>query len=129
MKRSDLILNVCVAAFLVLLSIVPFFFALDRTEAPGPEAEGSVVVVQVDGREYARVPLSSPRTLRVYQDSGAENIITISSDGAVMASSTCENQLCVHMGKVTLENWEYRPNGAFIICLPNRVSVELIADP
>ena len=46
--------------------------------------------------------------------------------GAVMASSTCHNQLCVQMGEVTLDNWETRPNQQFIICLPNRVSVELV---
>lgn len=30
------------------------------------------------------------------------------------------------MGEVTLDNWETRPNQQFIICLPNRVSVELV---
>ena len=29
------------------------------------------------------------------------------------------------MGAVTLDNWEFRPNQTFIICLPNRVSIEL----
>ena len=46
--------------------------------------------------------------------------------GVVMASSTCHNQLCVHMGEVTLDNWELRANQTFIICLPNRVTVELV---
>ena len=54
------------------------------------------------------------------------NVIEISERGAVMASSTCHNQLCVQMGEVTLDNWETRPNQQFIICLPNRVSVELV---
>ncbi len=53
-------------------------------------------------------------------------VIEISERGAVMASSTCHNQLCVQMGEVTLDNWETRPNQQFIICLPNRVSVELV---
>ena len=46
-----------------------------------------------------------------------------------MASSTCGNQLCVHMGAVTLNNWETRPQQTYIICLPNRVSVELAVAP
>ena len=131
MKHSDRILNICVASCLVLLALLPFPFIPQRTPAPAADiAPGSrCVIITVDGKECARVPLSQPQTLRVYQDNGSENIITISEDGAVMASANCENQLCVHMGKVTLDNWEFRPNGAFIICLPNRVSVELIADP
>ena len=68
------------------------------------------IVVTVDGAEYARVPLGQKQTLTV----------------TVMASSTCHNQLCVQMGEVTLDNWETRPNQQFIICLPNRVSVELV---
>ena len=90
-----------------------------------PAAAGDTVVVTVDGREYARVPVGQRQLITVRQDNGAENVVEITARGAVMRSSTCENQLCVHMGEVTLDNWEYRPNGAFIICLPNRVSVEL----
>ena len=77
------------------------------------------IVVTVDGAEYARVPLGQKQTLTV-------NVVEISERGAVMASSTCHNQLCVQMGEVTLDNWETRPNQQFIICLPNRVSVELV---
>lgn len=84
------------------------------------------IVVTVDGAEYARVPLGQKQTLTVTQEDGSVNVIEISERGAVMASSTCHNQLCVQMGEVTLDNWETRPNQQFIICLPNRVSVELV---
>ena len=84
------------------------------------------IVVTVDGAEYARVPLGQKQTLTVTQEDGSVNVIEISERGAVMASSTCRNQLCVQMGEVTLDNWETRPNQQFIICLPNRVSVELV---
>ena len=91
-----------------------------------PAAEESVVIITVDGGEYARVPLSQPRTVTIEQPGGEVNVVEVSDHGAVMLSSTCENQLCVHMGEVTVDNWEFRPNQAFIICLPNRVSVELV---
>ena len=71
------------------------------------------IVVTVDGAEYARVPLGQKQTLTVTQEDGSVNV-------------TCHNQLCVQMGEVTLDNWETRPNQQFIICLPNRVSVELV---
>ena len=69
---------------------------------------------------------NSDAALRFTQEDGSVNVIEISERGAVMASSTCHNQLCVQMGEVTLDNWETRPNQQFIICLPNRVSVELV---
>ena len=89
-------------------------------------AEENTVVITLDGEEYARVPLSRPGTVTVEQPGGEVNVVEVSDHGAVMLSSTCDNQLCVHMGEVTVDNWEYRPNQAFIICLPNRVSVELV---
>ena len=95
-----------------------------------PTAEESMVVISVDGEEYARVPLSKPQTVIVEQPDGSVNVVEISDHGAVMQSSTCHNQLCVFMGEVTVDNWETRPAQAFIICLPNRVSVELVVvDP
>ena len=91
-----------------------------------PAAEEDMILITVDGEEYLRVPLSQPQTVEVRQDSGAVNVITVTERGAVMSSSTCENQLCVHMGEVTLDNWETRPNQEYIICLPNKVIVQLI---
>ncbi|MCH5287380.1 MAG: NusG domain II-containing protein [Christensenellaceae bacterium] len=96
------------------------------SQALRPLAEESVVIITVDGVEYDRVPLSQPRTVTVEQPDGEVNVIEVSGRGAVMLSSSCRNQLCVHMGEVTVDNWEFRPNQAFIICLPNRVSVELV---
>ena len=68
------------------------------------------------------MPLSQPQTVVVEQEDGSRNEIVVTSEGAYMAFSSCDNQLCVHMGEVTLDNWETRPNQAFIICLPNRVN-------
>ncbi len=92
---------------------------------PMTEVEEDMVIIAVDGKEYARVPLSRPQTVTVAQEDGSVNVIEVSDHGAVMQSSTCDNQLCVQMGEVTVDNWEFRPNQQFIICLPNRVSVEL----
>ena len=74
----------------------------------------------------ARVPLSEPQTLTIRQPTGEENVVEITSRGAVMRSANCHNQDCVHMGEVTVDNWETRVNGAFIICLPHQVTVELV---
>jgi len=107
---------------IVLVAAVVMIFALMNR----PQTDENMVVISVDGKEWAKIPLSQPQTVRVEQEGGSVNIIEVSDHGAVMVSSTCHNQLCVQMGEVTVDNWEYRPNQQFIICLPNRVSVELM---
>ena len=117
-KKNALVIAAVAALALLLLGL-----ALLRP--PVKTAEEDMVIITVDGKEYARVPLSRPQTVTVRQDNGSVNVIEVSDHGAVMQSSTCGNQLCVKMGEVTVDNWQFRPNQQFIICLPNRVSVEL----
>ena len=115
--------NWLVIAGLVLAAAV--LLAATLLMRPMTAVDEDMVIITVDGKEYTRVPLSRPQTVTVAQKDGSVNVVEISSRGAVMASSTCDNQLCVHMGEVTVDNWEFRPNQQFIICLPNRVGVEL----
>ena len=115
--------NLLVIGIIVLLTAVLLTVAI--LTRPMTAVEEDMVIITIGGKEYARVPLSKPQTVTVAQDNGCVNVVEVSDHGAVMLSSTCDNQLCVNMGEVTVDNWEYRPNPQFIICLPNRVSVEL----
>lgn len=108
-----------------ILLIAAVMLALTLLNRPMTAVDEDMVIISVDGKEYARVPLSKPQTVTVAQKDGSVNVVEVSDHGAVMLSSTCDNQLCVEMGEVTVDNWEYRPNQQFIICLPNRVGVEL----
>ena len=108
-----------------ILLIAAVMLALTLLNRPLTVVDEDMVIISVDGKEYARVPLSKPQTVTVAQKDGSVNVVEVSDHGAVMLSSTCDNQLCVEMGEVTVDNWEYRPNQQFIICLPNRVGVEL----
>ena len=117
-KKNWLVIIIVAAAVLALL-------AVSVLARPMTAVEEDMVIITIDGKEYTRVPLSRPQTVTVKQDNGCINVIEVSDHGAVMSSSTCDNQLCVQMGEVTVDNWEFRPNQQFIICLPNRVSVEL----
>jgi len=117
-KKNWVVIAVIVLAAALLL-------AMTFLQRPMTAVEEDTVIISVDGKEYARVPLSKPRTVTVTQEDGSVNVVEVSDHGAMMAHSTCDNQLCVKMGEVTVDNWEYRPNQQFIICLPNRVSVEL----
>ena len=108
-----------------ILLIAAVMLTLTLLNRPMTVVDEDMVIISVDGKEYARVPLSKPQTVTVAQKDGSVNAVEVSDQGAVMLSSTCDNQLCVEMGEVTVDNWEYRPNQQFIICLPNRVGVEL----
>ena len=118
-KKNMLVIVVVAVVALALLAAV----TLLRPQMTAVEED--MVIITIGGKEYARVPLSKPQTVTVAQDNGCVNVVEVSDHGAVMVSSTCDNQLCVEMGEVTVDNWEFRPNQQFIICLPNRVSVEL----
>lgn len=115
--------NAVVIAAVAALALLLLGFAVLRPQVK--TAEENMAIITVDGKEYARVPLSRPQTVTVRQKDGSVNVIEVTERGAVMQSSTCGNQLCVKMGEVTLDNWQFRPNQQFIICLPNRVSIEL----
>ena len=117
-KKNWLVIAAIAAVALLLVAVAPLL-------RPVQDVEEDMVIITVDGKEYARVPLSRPRTVTVEQEDGSVNVVEVSDHGAVMQRSTCGNQLCVQMGEVTVDNWEFRPNQQFIICLPNRVSVEL----
>ena len=115
--------NLLVIGGIALLALV--LLAMSLLLRPVKTVEEDMIIITVDGKEYRRVPLSQPQTITVEQADGCINVVEVNERGAVMRSSTCDNQLCVGMGEVTVDNWQFRPNQQFIICLPNRVSIEL----
>lgn len=119
--------NYAIIALLLVVAMGLLTAVLLMRPSGNKSATGEIVVT-VDGAEYARIPLGESQTLTVEQPDGSVNVIEILPNGAVMASSSCHNQLCVQMGEVTLDNWETRANQQYIICLPNRVSVELVVN-
>ncbi len=119
MDKKNLLV-IAIVAVVILAALGASLLARPQTAV-----EEDSVIITIDGKEYMRVPLSQPQTVTVEQDNGCVNVVEVSDHGAVMLSSTCDNQLCVEMGEVTVDNWPFRPNQQFIICLPNRVSIEL----
>lgn len=89
------------------------------------QAPVSQAVIYVKDVEYQRVSLEDPQLVVIEQD-GKHNKVQVTKDGFFMYEATCENQDCLLQGEVTLENLTRRPLGAWVICLPNQVSVELV---
>ena len=86
------------------------------------------VYITLDGKALIDLPFGQAHTIRVVQADGSENTIELTGELVHMLSATCKNQDCVDMGEVTRDNYELRALGGFIICLPQKVSVEVRGD-
>ena len=84
------------------------------------------LLVTAGGTTYQPIPLVEEGEYSVIQEeTGAKNVIHVTTESVDMKSSTCENQDCVKQGVVSLENRDSRLLGNMIICLPNQVTLEL----
>ena len=80
--------------------------------------------IYVGDELYKEISLREDRTVIIEQQD-CKNVIRIENGGVFMQESTCRNQDCIEQGTVTPENAGSRALGSWIICLPNKVSVEL----
>ena len=112
-KISNKTLIIC---FLSLL-----FICITAAFVVGRLSAGSVAVVRVDGKEYAVINLlnvTEPYLLEL----PTGNVLLIERGAVSMHEATCKDKLCVKHGKIG------DGGGALpIVCLPNRVIVELRA--
>lgn len=123
MKRKNVWIAVALILSVAVLSAV--FLAVSR-RSPVKDPDGNTAVISIGGREYRRISLSNPQVLTIRQDGGRINVIRVDENGIQMIEANCDNQHCVNTGLVSPENADFKPDGPFIICLPNQVSVELV---
>jgi hypothetical protein len=105
MKRNDIILIVA----LLILGMAGFFFYLMRVQQPG-----SVVIITVDSKEYGRYDLKKDQMIPIND----MNTVEIKDGKVRMIEADCPDKICVNHRVV-----EY--NGESIVCLPNKVLVEV----
>lgn len=86
---------------------------------------GNEVRVYVGEELYEEASLYMDKTILIEQPDGCRNEVRIEDGRVYMAFSTCENQNCVNQGEMTPDNIASRALSNWIICLPNRVTVEL----
>lgn len=94
-------------------------------KALSPEAKSPRVYITLDGKDLIDLPFSEPHDVTILQDDGSENAVKLTGEAVYMDHANCENQDCVNMGQVTLDNLELRVMGGFVICLPHKLSVEV----
>lgn len=123
MTRTARIKNIA-AVFIMILSAAAFLIAgaVSRT---GKTSAGRVRIL-VDGKIYSEQPLRAGEHIKVSRPDGCENVVMMTDNGFYMQSASCRNQECVHQGTVTEDNYMFRVLGTSIICIPNRVEVQLI---
>ena len=80
---------------------------------------GDKVKISLNGKVYGTYPLHEDRVIEVSED-GHTNHITIKDGQVSMSYSTCRNQVCVNTGAIS-------ETKDAIVCLPNRVVVEIIS--
>ena len=72
----------------------------------------------MDGIEIVRFPLDEDRTYEIAGFGEGHNTLIIQGGEAYMSDASCPDHLCMGMGKISHA-------GQSIICLPNRVVVEI----
>ena len=108
-KKADIVLLIIILVVGIPLSV------LSLTEGIG----GDKVRISLDGEIYGVYPLGEDREIDVTED-GHTNHITIKVGQVSMSYSTCRNQVCVNTGAISQTK-------DAIVCLPNRVVVEIIS--
>ncbi len=95
-------------------------------EAPAAEQPKAYLFIILNNRVWGIEPLGEEREVTVDQGDGVVNVIHLLPDGFYMASSTCDNQLCVSEGTVTTDNYSQRILGTSVLCLPHGLDLELV---
>ena len=96
-----------------------------ETAAAGENAAAYLFIV-LNNMLYGIEPLGEERDVTIDQGNGVENVIHLLPNGYYMHSSTCDNQLCVSEGTVTIDNYNRRILGPFVLCLPHNLQLELV---
>lgn len=81
--------------------------------------EGTRIVVRVDGQEVTTLDLSEDQEYRIEGYQEGSNQLIIRDGEAWIEAATCPDKLCKGMGKI-------HAAGQSIVCLPNKVVIEIL---
>ena len=107
--RNDIIFISVTVALIIAVALGVFLFSKD----------GDTVVVTVDGQIYGEYPLSVDRQVEIVNGEGY-NLLVIEGGEAFVKSASCPDGICSSHRAVSKD-------GESIICLPNKVVVEIKA--
>ena len=108
MKKRDFLLAGAVLALAFLCWLIPRGLGIFAGE------NASQVRITVGGEEYGTYSLSENQTIQIHDT----NVCEIDDGEVRMTEADCPDKLCIHQGSVHIQ-------GETIVCLPNRVSIEI----
>ncbi|MCR5666968.1 MAG: NusG domain II-containing protein [Eubacterium sp.] len=81
--------------------------------------DGNIVRVSVNGETYGEYDLNTDQTIEIEIQGEITNVVLIEDGSVSMKEAQCPDHLCVEQGQIHLANES-------IICLPNKVVVEIL---
>lgn len=81
--------------------------------------QGISIQIRIDGTVEESFSLGRNRTYEIDAGDGSTNLLIIRDGQAWIEEASCPDGLCVNMGKIS-------KSGQSIVCLPNKVVVEII---
>lgn len=117
MKRGD----VWLLAIIIAAGSIFLYYWLDVQEESKAYTGKLYAQITVDGKLYDTVELTTKAQRIELQTEFGHNLLLIDEEGIRMLDADCPDDLCILMGVK-------RNLGEKIVCLPNRVLVEIIGD-
>lgn len=105
MKKRDVFSIISVLLIAIVLSVI---------SKPHPAHIARIIV---DGKLYATVLLSENKEISI----NSTNVAEVRDGKIFMKSATCPDKLCVHQGEIS-------DSSKKIVCLPNKVIIEALAN-
>lgn len=106
-KKADIILAVALIIIGIAMSYILSF----------GQDTGSELIISCDGEKFGSYSLYEDKEIEVKQNDHI-NKVTIKDSTVSMSFSDCHGQDCIHQGEIT-------KSGEAIICLPNKVVLEI----
>ena len=117
MKKRDIVI---IAVFLVVALL-----GLGAVKIFAPTGNITYADIFINDKLYEAVPLNVDTVITIDQGDGKVNYVEVKDGTIFMADSSCADHLCINQGSMSPETYQNRPMLNWIICLPNRVTVEL----
>jgi len=76
--------------------------------------------ISIDGQVVRTLPLDQDADLVIEGYADGRNHLIIKEGSAYISEASCPDKVCIHQGKIS-------QNGEMIVCLPNRMTAQVIA--
>lgn len=104
----------------VILTIVLIAFVILFSTGKGTFVEGSMINIKINGETVKTIKVDGSmegKIEHIHSEFG-DNEIIFTKHGVKMHDSDCKDKLCIKMGEITTK-------GESIVCLPNRLVIEI----